>query len=135
MSKQNEKPMNAMTIQQIKPLPKDLFVKITILKSMMYCGVLWGLYQQGWAMMREQDEYIFPFWLSHSHATQYAQQHWPNYVPKKITPENFESALMPTLTRLNVKPAILYGNRKPLKLTIGQMRHFFFSAQRLHFAT
>ena len=48
-------------INSLQPLPKDLFFKITILKSMMYCGVLWGLYhQQGWAMMSDHEDFIFP---------------------------------------------------------------------------
>lgn len=126
--------MKMPNIKDIQPLPKDLAVKITILKSMMYCGVLWGLFHEGWGMMRDQDETLFPFWLNSSHAANYAKENWPNYTPRKITPEDFEQALLPTLHRLNVTPVLVRGSGKQIKLTIGQVRHFFFSGQGLHFA-
>lgn len=122
-------------IKEIHPLPNDLAVKLTILKSMMYCGVLWGLFHEGWAMMRDHDETLFPFWLNSSHATNYASKHWPNYRPRKITPEDFEQSLIPILRRFNVTPVLVRGSGKQIKLTIGQMRHFFFAEQGLYFAS
>lgn len=115
-------------ISSLQPLPKDLFFKITILKSMMYCGVLWGLYhQQGWAMMSDDEDFIFPFWLNSTQAHKYAQLHWPNYTPRKITPQDFQQGLLPTLTRLNVTPALCNASSQKFKLTTHQMHHFFFS--------
>ena len=100
-------------IKSLHLIPKDLFFKITLLKSMTYCGVLWGLYhQQGWAMMSDHEDFIFPFWLNSAQAHNYAQLHWPDYTPRKITPQDFQESLLPTLTRLK---------------NTEQIRHFFFS--------
>ena len=99
----------------------------------MYCGSLWGLYHQGWAMSIDQEDVIFPLWMNPLQAEKYAQQHWPNYSPKKITAEEFKNALLPTLTRLNLSPA-LYGNGAKLKMTVTQLQQFIFSSHRLHFA-
>ncbi len=121
-------------IATYKPISQDLFLKITLLKSMMYCGVLWGLYQDGWAMTRDQDDAIFPFWLSPVQAEKYAKQHWPNYTVRKIHADDFNHALLPTLERLEVIPALYTSKNQTLKLTPLQMTHFFFSAPRLHFS-
>ena len=95
---------------------------------MMYCGVLWGLYhKEGWAIMSDHEDFIFPFWLSNAQAHKYAQQHWSNYTPKKITPQDFQNFLLPTLTRLRVIPALCNASNQKFKLTTQQMRHFFFS--------
>ena len=106
---------------------KELILKISILKTMMYCGVLWGLYHhQGWAITLDAEDYIFPFWLNSVQACRYAKVHWPNYTPKKITPQEFENALLPTLTRLKVMPALFNASQRTFKLSTLQMRHFFF---------
>ncbi|WP_312316224.1 DUF2750 domain-containing protein [Acinetobacter variabilis] len=121
-------------IIQYDPICKNFLLRLTILKSIMYCGVLWGVYHQGWAMMRDQEDYIFPFWLNSLDAKNYAKEHWPGYVPRRINPEDFENNLLPTLSRLAVTPTLCSGNGTKLKLSIPQMRHLFFSQQRLHFA-
>ncbi len=111
---------------------KDRLLKISILKSMMYCGVLWGLYnpeQQGWAIKTDQSDYIFPFWLSSLQAIQYAKIHWPSYVPRKITPQDFEDSLLPTLTRFKVIPTLFNHKSSKFKLSTAQMRHFFFNQE------
>ncbi len=116
-------------ILKLQPISNHLYLKINILRGMMYCGILWGLYnteQQGWAMTSDHDDYVFPFWLNGLHAHQYAQLHWPNYIPKKITPQDFQSALLPTLSRLKVTPALCNGTKR-MKLSTSQMRHFFFN--------
>ena len=116
-----------------KPISKDLFLKVGLFKSMMYCGVLWGLYKDGWAMSRHQDDPIFPFWLSAAHAEHYAKAYWPNYTVRKIDPKDFNNALLPTLQRLNVIPALYTAKGLKIKLTALQMSQFFFSSQTLHF--
>ena len=63
----------------LPPISKELFFKVTVLKSLMYCGVLWGLYQQGWAIKSDQNEVFFPFWLNSVQASEYAKVHWPHY--------------------------------------------------------
>lgn len=85
-------------------------------------------------MMRDQEDCIFPFWLNPLDAKNYAKQHWPDYIPRKINSEDFENALLPTLSRLNVTPALCNTNGTRLKLSTAQMRHLFFSEQRLHIA-
>ena len=48
-------------INQLQPISTDLFFKIKILKTMMYCGVLWGLYNEGWAMTKDAEDCYFLF--------------------------------------------------------------------------
>lgn len=115
------------TYTQLHPVSKDLIIKISILKTMMYCGALWGLYHQGWAIKSDQDDFIFPFWLNGVQAHRYAQKNWPHYVPKKITPKDFQESLLPTLTRLKVTPTLFNSNQRKFKLSTQQMRHFFFA--------
>lgn len=114
-----------------QPVPKDLIIKISILKTMMYCGALWGLYHQGWAIKSDEESFIFPFWLNGVQAHRYAQKHWPNYTPKKITPQDFQTSLLPTLKRLNVTPALFSSSQCKFKLSTWQMSHFFFVKSRL----
>ncbi|MEC8056080.1 MAG: DUF2750 domain-containing protein, partial [Pseudomonadota bacterium] len=46
---------------------------------------------------------------------------------QKITPQDFQESLLPTLTRLNVTPALFNSNQRKFKLSTQQMRHFFFA--------
>lgn len=122
---------------KLHPAAKDSMLKISILKTMMYCGVLWGLYHpehQGWAIKAEKNDYIFPFWLSSLQAIHYAKIHWPHYVPKKISPQEFEESLLPTLTRLHVSPTLFNHKSRRFKLSTAQMRHFFFHHPKLDLA-
>lgn len=114
-----------LKIKKLIPIHTETFVQMTILKSMMYCGVLWGLYHDGWAMSSDQEDHIFPFWFSHLEAQKYADQHWPHYQPKKIKPEDFEKSLLPTLKRLNIRPVLYRAKGSRLKLNFQQMRAFF----------
>ncbi len=92
----------------------------------MYCGVLWGLYQQGWAIKSDHEGFTFPFWLNGVQAHRYAKIHWPSYTPRKITPQDFQQSLLPTLSRLHVTPALFNSTGQKLRLSTQQMRHFFF---------
>ena len=114
------------TIYQFSPISRELYLKIAILKSMSYCGVVWGLYDRGWAMMRDPADHIFPFWLSEAQAQRYADLHWPHYHPRRINPSDFKDALLPTLTRLKVKPALCHSPSFKFKLNAQLMQHIFF---------
>ena len=118
-------------IKSLKPAAQDIHMKISILKSMMYCGVLWGLYHQGWAMTSDQDDFIFPFWLNGVQAYKYAKKHWTNYTPRQISPQDFQYCLLPTLSRLKVTPAMCHCSSQQFKLTTQQMKHFFFNDAQL----
>lgn len=110
------------------PLPKDFFVKMSLLKSMMYCGVLWGLYyNNGWAILSNQDDHIFPFWLSPALAKKHAERFWPNYTPRKITSNDFQESLLPTLNRLNIVPALYSSKSHKFKFSSQLMQYFFFN--------
>ena len=117
-----------------QPVSKQLILQISILKTMMYCGVLWGLYHEGWAIKSEQNENIFPFWLNSTQAYRYAKIHWPQYQPRKISSEDFEQSLLPTLTRFNVVPALFNSSTRKFKLSTAQMRHFFFDHEGFQMA-
>lgn len=51
------------SLSNLQPVSRDLMIKIYILRTMMYCGVLWGLFHQGWAIKSDQEDFIFPFGL------------------------------------------------------------------------
>lgn len=112
-------------LSQLQPVSNDFIVQISILKTMMYCGVLWGLYHQGWAIKSDADGLIFPFWLNGVQAHRYAQNHWRHYKPKKITAKDFHESLLPTLSRLNVTPALFNSAQQRFKLSTSHMLHFF----------
>ena len=92
----------------------------------MYCGVIWGLYHEGWAIKSDQEDFIFPFWLNGVQAHRYAKIHWPNYTPRRITSKDFKYSLLPTLNRLNVTPALFNSAGRKFKLSTQQMSHVFF---------
>lgn len=119
------------TPTELHPIPRELSIKISILKSIMYCGVLWGLYHQGWAIKTENADFIFPFWLNSTQALRYAKQHWPHYQPKRITPDDFARSLLPTLNKLNVTPALYNSSHLKFKLSSRQMHLFFQHSPRL----
>ena len=96
----------------------------------MYTGSLWGLYYNGWAMTSDQDDHIFPFWLTNLQAKKYAKKYWPNYSPRKITPESFQEALLPTLNRLNALPTLYHTGQK-FKLNCHQMAYLFFHQPKI----
>ncbi len=120
--------LNMQRITNLHLLPKGMFIKISILKSMMYCGILWGLYHpehHGWAIKTDQQDYIFPFWINGLQAHRYAKNFWPEYVPRKIHSSDFHETLLPTLTRLKVTPALFHNGELKFKLSSVQMHHFF----------
>ncbi len=97
-------------ILKLQPISNHLYLKIDILRGMMYCGILWGLYnaeQQGWAMTSDHDDYVFPFWLNGLHAHQYAQLHWPNYIPKKIRAAGFPKRITAYSVTLKSHPCAM----------------------------
>ena len=63
------------SLSNLQPVSKDLMIKIYILRTMMYCGVLWGLFDEGWAIKSDQEDFIFPFWLNGVQAHRYAKTH------------------------------------------------------------
>ena len=91
---------------------------------MMYCGTLWGLYHQGWAIKSDEDSFIFPFWLNGVQAHRYAKS-IGLIMFQKIKPQDFQTALLPTLKRLNVTPALFSSSQCKFKLSTTQMSHFF----------
>lgn len=120
---------------KLHPISKQFILQITILKSMMYCGVLWGLYHDGWAIKTEPDnDNIFPFWLNSTQAYHYAQSHWPDYHPRKISSQDFEKLLLPTLNRFKVRPALFNASNRIFKLSTLQMKHFFFNHNHIQTA-
>lgn len=115
-------------MQIVQPIQRNLFLKISMLKSLLYCGALWGLYREGWAMTQEQDKFIFPFWLNRAQAQRYAKMHWPDYTPRKITSDDFHTVLLPTLQRLNIHVALCTTTEHwRLKLSTKQMQTWFFN--------
>ena len=110
----------------IPPVSREAYIKISIFKSMMYCGVLWGLYNEGWAITTDQGSNIFPLWFNSVQALQYAKQHWPQYTPRKINPKDFKNSLLPLLLKMEVVPVLYNASNPKFKLSTPQFQHFFF---------
>jgi hypothetical protein len=121
---------------KLHPVSKQFILQLSILRSMMYCGVLWGLYHDGWAIKTEDNnnDKVFPFWLNPTQAHRYAKDNWPNYQPRKISPDDFEKSLLPTLNRFHIKPTLYGSTAAMFKLSSSQMKHFFFNQQHRRFA-
>ena len=118
--------MNKLTY--FYPIAFELIVQFSVLKTLMYGGVIWGLYhpvKNGWAIKTEQNQCLFPFWLSSLHAHNYAQQHWPGYTPRLIRTKDFHQTLLPMLNLLNVIPALFNAHDLKFKLSGLQVQHFF----------
>ncbi|QIO05777.1 DUF2750 domain-containing protein [Acinetobacter shaoyimingii] len=111
------------------PINKEYRFKFSVLKTMTYGGVLWGLYNpmhKGWAIKAEDEINIFPFWISSAQANKYAKLHWPSYSARKISPQDFRESLLPTLKRFNVVPTLFSHKGRRFQFSPHQMYHFFF---------
>lgn len=110
------------------PIAFELIMQLSMLKTLMYGGVIWGLYhpaKNGWAIKTEQNECLFPFWLTSLQAHSYAQQHWPGYSPRLIRAKDFHQTLLPTLNRLKVMPALFNAHHLKIKLSGLTLQQFF----------
>ena len=113
----------------LSPVIHEAYLKISIFKSMMYCGVIWGLYNQGWAIKSDHESNIFPFWFNPIQALQYAKKHWPHYTPRKITPQDFKTSLFPLLLKMNITPVLYSASGIKFNLSTPQFRQIFFKQQ------
>ncbi len=59
---------------------------------------VWGLYQDGWALMHDADEKsYFPIWPAEPYAEQCAVSEWADYRPREIDLDDLFDALIPKL--------------------------------------
>lgn len=71
--------------------------------------VVWGLYQDGWALASTDDgQAVFPLWPAKEYAQLCADKEWSGYEPKSFSLEDFMRELLPNLKDDGVLPGIFY---------------------------
>lgn len=68
---------------------------------------VWGLYQDGWALMRDSDgNSYFPLWPAEPYAAQCAASEWAGYQPREIDLDDLFDALIPKLLESDTGVAV-----------------------------
>lgn len=71
--------------------------------------VVWGLYQNGWALAAADDgETVFPLWPAKEYAEVCASGEWSGYEPRPITLSDFLEKLLPKLRIDGVLPGVFF---------------------------
>lgn len=69
--------------------------------------LLYGLFDDGWAMMESDDETrCFPFWPESEFAELLATERWKNYRPKEIELATFLGRWIPGMTKDGLSVAV-----------------------------
>jgi hypothetical protein len=50
---------------------------------------LWGLYDEGWALLSDEEDIVFPLWPDKYYAEKMCMKDWKNYSPKEIDLDDF----------------------------------------------
>jgi hypothetical protein len=75
---------------------------------------VWGLYRDGWALSRDDDEQVtFPLWPERERAALCATGPWQGYEPAEIPLDDLLEQLLPQLARDQVKPCLSPGPNDP----------------------
>lgn len=71
--------------------------------------VVWGLYQDGWALAATDDgEAVFPLWPSREYAELCALNEWVGYESQSIKLDEFMEDLLPKLKSDGILPGVFY---------------------------
>ena len=98
-----------LSIEQIKAvlsLPPQKRYQHSI-KQMVGWGKIWGLYNNGWALMGDEvDNKYFPIWPAPDYAELCASDYWRDYKPKEIELEVFIDEILTDLKEKNIYLAV-----------------------------
>lgn len=102
--------MNLKEFNAIVSRPADLryeyFVKKTADSEM-----LWGLYEEGWAMTTDSSgTALLPLWPKSEFALHCAIDEWNGYTSRPLDLHAFIEKILPRLDQDGVKTAIFYNN-------------------------
>jgi hypothetical protein len=79
------------------------------LKIIVDWDMVWGLYNDGWALASDDDgQIIFPLWPTYEYAKVCAINEWQKYEPVPIALEDLVQELLPNLKHDNVKISVFY---------------------------
>ena len=71
--------------------------------------VVWGLYQNGWALAAADDgTVVFPLWPAEQYAQACAANEWKGYEARPISLSDFVDVLLPKLKADGVLPGVFY---------------------------
>ncbi|GGO00488.1 DUF2750 domain-containing protein [Saccharibacillus kuerlensis] len=101
----NLKQFNAI-VSRPADLRYDYFVKKTANTQM-----LWGLYNEGWAMTTAPDgSALLPLWPEDEFALHCAIDEWNGYTSRPLDLHAFMEKILPKLEQDGVRTAIFYNN-------------------------
>jgi Protein of unknown function (DUF2750) len=69
---------------------------------------VWGLYDNGWALLESKGNRILAFWPECEFAELCAIDTWQSYTPKKITLEDFTDKWLEGMRKDGTEAAIFY---------------------------
>src|SRR4051812_8150468 len=67
---------------------------------------VWGLYDGGWASLRDGDQKLIPLWPHEAYATRFKKEDWISYTPKEIELGVFLEQWISGLRSEGIQPAI-----------------------------
>jgi hypothetical protein len=71
---------------------------------------IWGLYENGWAITKDDDgNVLLPYWPKKEYAQYCAFYDWSSYLPKKIDLEEFISEWIPGMKKDGLKASIFWN--------------------------
>jgi Protein of unknown function (DUF2750) len=72
---------------------------------------VWGLYQDGWAMTKDDNgNLLIPFWPRKEFAQYCAIGEWEGYTPELIELDKFLNEWLPGIKKDGYKPSIFWNN-------------------------
>ncbi len=79
------------------------------IKQVVDHGLVWGLYQSGWALAATCDgAETIPFWPGKQYAILCAHREWKGFVPKEINLQDFLEDWIPGMEEDKTQPGIFY---------------------------
>ncbi|NGZ77970.1 DUF2750 domain-containing protein [Saccharibacillus alkalitolerans] len=113
--------MNLKEFNAIVGRPADLryeyFIKKTVDTEM-----LWGLYQDGWAMTSDAaGTVLLPLWPKSEFALHCAVDEWAGYSGRPLDLQAFMEKILPKLEQDGVKAAIFYNNSDSAIVEAGRL--------------
>ncbi len=87
-------------------------------------GEVWGLYNEGWALLGTSDgQTVVPLWPEREYAQRFAEGEWADYQPESIPLDDFLDDLLPLLEGDGIVPGVLYSpDGKGITPSIAQLR-------------
>lgn len=82
---------------------------LRFLQQVVDTGEVWGLYSDGWALAKTDDDaLVFAMWPASEFADLCAEYEWDGYEPQAFTLDDLMSDLLPQLEEDGVLPGIFY---------------------------